>query len=262
MTTKRTSKSSKNKNDKENSNGELAGLRLIERRRHPRFLLTNEQFREKKTGKIYPVYDLSTNGLAVKVEEKLWKEGSIVVGTLNLHPDSIEVSPRLITYYEDRAALKFEALTTYSKEVLIRALSPKRLGISLKLIKEKLPNVDYWYHGVCNTDLIIKNNSAGVIERVELFFSSFYLGYSLSPEKDKTLPKVTTGYCNSFGPQKRELTYLAETPVKIESIEIDHDSALDPVKFDFGKKIIESSALDTRMKNKLLNLFEEGGKIG
>lgn len=220
-------------------------FRLIEKRKHPRFLLTHEQFRETKSGKIYTVFDLSLNGLAIKVEDRPWKEGSIIQGILNLNPESIEITPRLLGYYGDRAALKLEALSTYSKGVLSKALSPKRLGSSLKLIREKLPLADFWFHGVCNTDLLIRLGEAGEINKIDLFFANFYYGWMQK--------NATTGICHSFGPDKREPAFLADEPVQMESIEIDHDRSVDQQKLEWALQILEASGIDSKLKNKIIN---------
>ncbi len=219
-------------------------LRLIEKRKHPRFLLTHEQFKETKTGRIYTVFDLSLNGLAVKVEDRPWKEGAVIQGILNLNPESIEITPRLLGYYGDRAALKLEALSTYSRSVLAKALSPKRLGSSLKLIREKLPLADYWFHGVCNTDLLVRLGQAGEVNKVDLFFANFYFGWKQA--------NTTTGICHSFGADKREPIFIADEPVKMESIEINHDHTIDQQKFDWAVQILESAIIDSKLKNKIL----------
>lgn len=225
-------------------------LRLIERRKHPRFLLSREQFREIKTGRIFAVYDLSANGLSIKVEDHCWEPGNVIQGVLNLHPDSIEVYPRLIGYHGDRAALKFEALSTYSKSVLDRALSPRRLGSSLCLIREKLPIVDYWYHGVCNTDLLLRLNTRGDISKVELFFSNFYWNWA------EHINKSATGVCQSVGREQREDLLLAEEPVMLEDIDINMDARVDREKTRWAKGIVEAAPLEPRLKDLLLKKFE------
>ncbi len=230
--------------------GSAAGssaLRLIEKRKHPRFLLTHEQFRESKNGKVYTVYDLSVMGLAIKVDHKDWKVGSIIQGILNLHPDSIEISPRVLGYYGDRVALKIEALSTYSKGALERALSPRRLGASLQLIREKLPLADYWFHGVCNTDLLVRLDAAGKVQKADLFFANFYCGWSHAAQAPRT------GICQSFGIESREPTFLADEPVKMESIEIDHDVEPDPTKLDWATRIVEASLIDKKIKGLLMD---------
>lgn len=226
-----------------------AKLRLLERRKHPRFLLSREQFRETRSGKIFPVYDLSSNGLSIRIEEQLWQPGSIITGILNLHPDSIELSPRLVGYHGDRAALKLEVTSTYARSVLQRALSPKRLGGSLALVREKLPMADYWYHGVCNTDLLLRLNERGSIAKVEVFFSNFYWSWS------ETSGNFATGLCQSSGREQREDAFLAVEPVKLESVELLLDGTIDEEKTRWAKGIIESAPLEPRLKDILLKKF-------
>lgn len=224
-------------------------LRLMERRKHPRFLLSREQFREVRSGRIFPVYDLSASGLCIHVDEKYWQPGAIITGILNLHPDSIELSPRLIGYYGDRAALKLEAVSTYARSVLQRALSPRRLGLSLMLVREKLPMADYWYHGVCNTDLLLRLNPQGDIYKVEVFFSNSYWSWSESNGN------IATGVCQSFGREKREDLLLAVEPVKIEQIDLAMDAKPDEEKTRWAKGIIEAAPLEPRLKDLLLKKF-------
>lgn len=241
------------KKEKQAQNGSFAGpprLRLLERRRHPRFLLSREQFRETRTGRIFPVYDLSMSGLSVKVDQKFWEPGNIIQGILNLHPDSIELTPRLVGYYGDRAALKLEVASTYSRSVLARALSAKRLGGSLQLVREKLPLADYWYHGVCNTDLLLLLNAQGDISKVEVFFSNFYWSWS------ETTEKMATGVCQSFGKEQREDILLAEEPVKIEAIDLCLDAKADSEKTQWAKGILEAAPIEPRLKEILLKKFE------
>lgn len=241
------------KAEKESGPAGSSSLRLIEKRKHPRFLLTHEQFRESKNGKVYTVYDLSVTGLAIKVDHKDWKVGSIIQGILNLHPDSIEISPRVLGYYGDRVALKIEALSTYSKSALERALSPRRLGASLQLIREKLPLADYWFHGVCNTDLLVRLDGNGKVQKADLFFANYYCGWN------QTTPGPTTGIIQSFGTESREPTFLADEPVKMESIEIDHDVDPDPTKLDWATRIVEASQIDKKIKGLLMDRIKKEG---
>ncbi len=226
--------------------GKKDKLRLIEKRKHPRFLLTREQFRETKTSRIFPVYDLSQSGLSIKVEEKLWSIGTAITGILNLHPESIEMSPRLIEYYGDRAALKMEALTTYARSVLQKVLSPKRLGQSLQLVKEKLPIADYWFHGVCNTDVLLKLSSNGDLSKIEVFFANYYWSWNT---------QMQTGICQSIGDFKREELFLADEPVKLESIHLCKDNRLDLEKVKWAQDILAFAAIDSRLKEVLLKVF-------
>ncbi|MBI3555379.1 MAG: PilZ domain-containing protein [Deltaproteobacteria bacterium] len=225
-------------------------FRLLERRRHPRFLLTREQFRENRSGRIFPVYDLSMSGLSIKIDTKYWQPGTIIQGILNLHPDSIELSPRLVGYYGDRAALKLEVASTYSRSVLSRALSPKRLGASLQLVREKLPLADYWFHGVCNTDLLLRLSPTGDIGKVEVFFSNFYWSWTEHSNR------FATGVCQSCGREQREDILLAEEPVKLEQIDLCLDSRVDSEKTLWAKGILEAAPLEPRLKELLLKKFE------
>ncbi|MEW6055983.1 MAG: PilZ domain-containing protein [Bdellovibrionota bacterium] len=250
MTPKKTKKVSSAKKKQGAKNTANSKLRLMERRKHPRFLLTREQFRETKTGRIFTVYDLSQSGLSIRVEEKYWPVGSTIQGILNLHPDSIELVPRVLGYYGDRAALKIEASSTYARSVLARALSPKRLGASLQLVREKLPLADYWFHGVCNTDVLLQLNTAGDLAKVEVFFSNYYWSWSEHSNA------VATGVCQSFGKEMRQDLLLAEEPVKIESVDLSMDGNIDPEKTQWAKGILEAAPLEPRLKQLLLKKFE------
>lgn len=245
-----TPRSTSRKSASKKSAATNGALKVYEKRRHPRFILTREQFREVRTGKIYPVYDLSMNGLSIKIDEQLWEPGAIVGGVLNLHPDSIEVSPRLVAYYGDRAALKIEVLSTYGRTVLNRALSPKRLGASLQLIHEKMPVADYWFHGVCNTDLLIRLTSDGKVSRAELFFANYYWCWN------EDQGKIATGICQSMGQEKRDELFLADEPVTIESLGLFIDGKTDEEKNQFARAIVEASPLEPRIKDPLLKKFE------
>lgn len=231
------------------SSKRIAALKVFEKRRHPRFLLTREQFRDVKSGKVFPVYDLSMNGLSVRVDEQLWAPGALVPGILNLHPDSIELTPRLVGYYGDRAALKVEVLSTYGRSILQRALSPKRLGESLQLVREKMPMFDYWFHGVCNTDLLLRMGENSDIQKIELFFSNYYWGWSHDNSR-------VTGICQSLGQEKRDEIFLADEPVTVDSLGVYLDSKLDDEKNQLARDILEATNLEPRFKNPLLKKFE------
>lgn len=229
-------------------------LRLIERRKHPRFLLSGEQFKEAKSRRIFSVYDLSMTGFSVKVEDPYWKEGDVVQGVLNLHPESIEVSGRVISYYGDRAALRFEIMSTYARSSLARSLSAPRLGKSLQQVKEKLTIADFWYHGVCNTDILISLSPAeqgGTLERVDIFYSNFYCGWNAG------LGAVSTGICRSVGQVARlGSLILSQEPVTMDALDLAHDAKPDPQKLNFAKSILDAAPLDPHLKRTILEKFQ------
>ena len=233
-------------------------LRLIERRKHPRFLLSGEQFKEFKSRRIFSVYDLSMTGFSIKSEDQWWKEGDVITGVLNLHPESIEVSGRLLSYYGDRAALKFEIMSTYASTSLARSLSAPRLGKSLQPVKEKLTIADFWYHGVCNTDLLLRFRAPADgklpgpadLERVDVFYSNYYCGWNAEQQK------VMTGICQSMGKDARGAALLTSEPVTVEALELAHDSKPDPQKLDFARAILDAApVLEPGLKRTLLEKF-------
>lgn len=262
----------KNGSNSTSNSSSKVGLRLLERRKHPRFLLSGELFRELKSGKIFPVFDLSISGLSLKVDEKVWPLDSVIKGTLNLHSDSIEVSARVLGYYGDRAALRLEVSSIYARSVLQKALSPKRLGASLKLIRESLPFTDFWFHGACNTDLLVKTNGTGEPVKVEVFFSNFYCSWSdqcdgrAEDNKSKLNHQhsdlesngacFTTGVCQSMGMENREDLLLAEEPIKLESIHIARDQKIEPERLRWACDILEASKIDDGLKSFILKKFQ------
>ncbi len=229
-------------------------LRLIERRKHPRFLLSGEQFKESKSRRIFSVYDLSMTGFSIKIEEPYWEGNEIVQGVLNLHPESIEVSGRLIGYYGDRAALRFEIMSTYARTSLARSLSAPRLGKSLQLVKEKLTIADHWYHGVCNTDVLVRLTPSDIgadVDRVDVFFSNYYCGWN------KDLGKLSTGICQSVGRGEKLGELLSsQEPVTLEALVLAHDSKLDAQKVDFAKAILDAAQMDLVVKKAILEKFK------
>ncbi len=233
-------------------------LIVHEKRRHPRFLLSGEQFREVRTGKIYSVYDLSLTGLSIKIDEadsvskELSKEGAIIKGVLNLHPDSVEVAARVLTHHGDRISLSIELASTYTRSVLMRALSAKRLGASLKLVPQKLPLADFWFHGACNTDLLLRMDAANnsEVQSFEIYFSNFYCSWK------KAEDRFVTGRCQSIGREKRAEILTNDDPVLIEDIQIDPDTKLDAEKVRWAKEILQSSNIDIPLKDLLLKKFQ------
>ncbi|MGE4233119.1 MAG: PilZ domain-containing protein [Bacteriovoracia bacterium] len=222
-------------------------LRLVEKRKHPRFLLSGELFRELKTGKIYPVFDLSMTGLSINTDEKVWPVGSVVKGTLNLHMDSIEVAARVLDYYGSRVALRLEIPSTYTRGVLLKALHPKRLGTSLKLIKEKLPFAEYWFHGACNTDVLVNSPEPEDQIKIEIFFSNYYC--LLDHE-------LRTGVCQSMGLDRKQELFLSGEPVTIEALSLVLDSKVDDERVNWAKEIIVASNIEEILKGKILKKFQ------
>lgn len=225
-----------------------SNLRLIERRKHPRFLLSGEQFKEVKSRRIFSVYDLSSTGLSIKIDEKYWPVGSAVSGVLNLHPDSIELAARLVDYHGDRAALKFEIMSTYARSILARSLSPARLGKSLAPVPEKLSFADQWFHGVCNTDLLLKLGAQGDLARIEIFFSNYFLCWQQGSS--------STGLCQSVGRDKILERSMSIEPVSVESLDVIPDKKPDETKVTFARSIIEASPLENGLKQLLLSCLK------
>ncbi len=233
-------------------------LSVFERRRHPRFLLSREQFRETKTGRIYQVYDLSFSGLSLLVNDDTFKIGQVLTGILNLHPDSIEISPRVVAQHDGRVSLSLDKLSVYGRTVLARGLSPKRLGSSLKLVRERLPLADLWFHGVCNTDVLISFASDQSISKFEIFISNFYVGWSFAANK------VTTAICQTSGlgglgesaglgnPKKREALLTSGEPVTLDGIDLKFDVDTDREKVDLAQQVIQQSVLETALKTAVL----------
>ncbi len=235
-------------------------LRLIERRRHPRFLLSGEQFRDVKNRKIFSVYDLSQTGLSVKVDEILWQEGNVITGVLNLHPESIEVAARVLGYYGDRAALRFEGMSTYGRGVLSKCLSPNRLGKTLMPVRENLKVSDLWFHGACSTDVFLRLDDEGELLSIEVFFSNFFCGWYAGKPKPAQTDTVeitedgflTTGLIQSAGAD-RILSAGAELgPVSLEQLNLAMDPKVDPSKVDFAHALIMASTMDLKTKQNLL----------
>ncbi len=232
-------------------------LRLIERRKHPRFLLSGEQFKEAKSRRIFSVYDLSMTGFSIKIDEQYWDASEVVQGVLNLHPESIEVSGRLLGYYNDRAALRFEIMSTYARTSLARSLSAPRLGKSLQPVKEKLNIADHWYHGVCNTDVLVRlvpveaaPDIGTDIDRVDVFFSNYYCGWN------KELGKLSSGICQSVGSGEKLSELLAsQEPVTLEGLELAYDSKLDGQKVDFARAILDAAQIEPVLKRTILEKF-------
>jgi len=228
-------------------------LSLIEKRKHPRFFLSGEQFKETKTRRIFSVYDLSLIGFSLKVEEEFWPVGSVMSGVLNLHPESIEVSGRLISYYGQRAAFKFELMSTYARSSLARSLSAQRLGKSLQFVKEKLSIADYWYHGACNTDILVRTNQLPKnpsVLKVDIFYSNYYCGWDSSQEK------LVTGICQSIGKEKFTAIDISQEPVTMESLQVTHDKKPDQQKVDFAKAILDAANIEPAIKRQIADKFK------
>lgn len=243
-----------------------ARLRLIERRKHPRFLLSGEQFKEAKSRRIFSVYDLSMTGFSMKVDTQHWPMGTAVQGVLNLHPESIDVSGRVVAYYGDRAAFKFEILSTYARTSLARSLSAARLGKSLLQVKEKLTVADFWFHGACNTDILIRVKPDGLppaadgaapvpvpldVERIDIFYANYYCGWIGEHGK------IFTGICQSMGREKQGggMPSMSQEPVTLEALEVAHDAKPDAGKLEFALSILDASPLDPALKQTILDKF-------
>ncbi len=205
-----------------------------EKRRLPRLALASEQFRLSSNGKVYPVADISTGGLALTLIEAQdlaqFPVGSLLEGHLNLQREKHEVLARVRNVGRDRVGCEFENVSEGLREALARYLDPIELG---KLLRP-MPGLDsgmLWYQGPSNTHLMLWRGTDGQYRRLAVQV----LGNSIHWD---SVDGVVTGKSHSaFEPDE------VRGVLRFETLVFERDEKPDPSKLQVAKNLLVRSNL-------------------
>ena len=213
---------------------------LREKRRLPRLSLTEEQFRISPLGKIFPVVDLSSGGMGIRVvmEEDLvlFSIGAKVEGILNLRRQKHPIVAKVRYLSGTLVGCEFQPQTSAETfNSLKKLLDPAALGAELKPIPSS-ESGPLWYHGPSGTDLLLWRKLDGEYRRLTLFV----LGSFIQWDETDGLSSGTVNHSNdaneSWG------------VVRFETMILNPDPKLDSGKQSIAKTLLLSSNLPEALK--------------
>ena len=220
-----------------------------ERRRLPRLNLTSEQFRLAQNGKIFPVADLSLEGIAIRVLDRadlaLFPVGTLIDGTLNLNREKYRIRARVRHIGTELVGCQFDGLKADVKKALISVFDPVSLGKELRPIPASEGST-VWYHAPTGTDLLFWRATAnGGYRRFALFIMGSYAQW----EEDGGL---TTGRA-SHAFESSEIRGV----MRFETMLLDPDRSPDAGKLSVAKKLIMSSKLPQELRKWCLSQLDQ-----
>lgn len=209
------------------------------KRRVPRLRLTSDQFKLNRTGKVFGVYDVSEDGIGLRIIENedltFFTLGSTVEGILKFFEEFFPLKLKVSFLDPARVGLQFESTNEKFVTRLRELLSPEHLGSDLKLIP-----IDggrgFWFHGRASTDFLVARNQQGAF----LGFTLQMLGMAIRYRPDEG---VTTGWIKSVE-KEPEISGLIE----VGQVSLDADSVPDAEKLNVAKKFILGSNLPEDIK--------------
>ncbi|MBL7715708.1 MAG: PilZ domain-containing protein [Bdellovibrionales bacterium] len=216
-----------------------AELSSDERRRVPRLNLTTEQFRHSQNGKIYSVFDLSKNGMGLRLldsqEVSLFPVGSHFDGILSLKRVKYPVRCQVKHLGRDLVGCEFEGMDSETRKALDQLLDPAALGAELR----PLPAIEgsaVWYHAPSGTDLIIWRASDGGYSRLSIFLMGTYVQWEAQEG-------LTSGRID----HSQEASEVRGV-VRFETLVLHRDEQLDSSKLKIAKTLLISSNLPEELK--------------
>lgn len=209
------------------------------KRRVPRLRLTSDQFKLNRTGKVYGVFDVSEDGIGLKLIDNedlaVFTLGSTVEGILKFFDEYFTLKLKVSFVHPSRVGLRFETPNTQFTRRLGELLSPEHLGSDLKLIP-----IDggrgFWFHGRASTDFLVARTPQGAL----LGFTLQMLGMAIRYRPDEGL---TTGWIKSIE-KEPEISGLIE----VGQLSLEPDSQPDLEKLSVAKKFILGSNLPEDIK--------------
>jgi len=205
-----------------------------ERRRVPRLGLTSEQFRLSANGKLFPVADISFEGMALRVLDRadlvLFPVGARFDGMLNLRREKHHVSAQVRHLGADLVGCRFEALSGPVEGAIRRFLDPAALGRELRPIPAS-DAVALWLHGPSGTDLMLWRHADGQYWK----FLLIVLGSFIQWEDGRG---GATGRITSA----REESEVRGV-IRLETMLLQTDEKTDPGKIALARKILTEAPL-------------------
>jgi len=212
----------------------------LERRRVPRLCLTSEQFKLSRNGKIFPIADLSGEGMAIRVLERndfyLFPIGTLFEGTLNLRREKYPIKARVRHLGADLVGCQFsEDLHESSKKAIKEFLDPSALGQELRPIPAT-DGVAVWYHGPSGTDLLFWRHTDGQFSRLMFLILGTFVHW------DETKGLMT----GRLGSSKEHSEIRGV--IRLETLLLESDPKPDTGKLDVAVTLITSSSIPEDLK--------------
>ncbi len=209
----------------------------IERRQVPRLGLTYEQFKLKKTGKVFSVVDISERGMGLRLlmpeDHAYFQQGDLIEGEVNLHREKFSVRAKVRNTQDDLVGLEFEPLSEDTKEAVESLLSPENLGRSLKKMPVAIEGM-IWFHGSSSSQLVLRMERGSDVVSWALYFLGSYVSWG-------KLTGISTGLAH-FVPGSEDGESALHRP----------DNAIDLGKLEQAKRMIASSTLTDALKSLVL----------
>ncbi len=226
----------------------------MDRRRLMRFVLAKEQFRIKDTGKIFPIADLSHEGLALRLIDKedgiLFTVGRHIEGTLNLEGAKFSISAQVKNLRADVVGCEFKKdLPQASRAAIEDYILPAHIGSDLKPSPTSPAADMLWLHGRCGTELLIWLE-AGDLKNVRkwiLFVGGFFVEWIAESASEDRFTTGRTEHSSQTAEVRGVLRY--ETTVLLR------DSALDASRLGIAKQVILGCNSLGEYKTKLILCF-------
>lgn len=211
----------------------------VERRRVPRLSLTTEQFRLSQTGRIFPVADLSVNGMALRIIDRgelaIFPMGMRFEGVLNLRREKYSVKAQVRHLGTELVGCEFEGLDEKACQAIRAFLDPAILGKELKPIPAA-DGVALWYHGPSGTDLLFWRLADGQYSRIILFVLGSYIQWENGAG-------LSTGrMMASF--EQSEIRGV----VRLETMLLEADPKPDKGKLRIGQTLVSNSNIPQDLK--------------
>ncbi len=212
-----------------------------ERRRLPRILLTDEQFRlEAPGGKVFGVLDCSEEGFSVRLIDSsdllLFTLGSTVKGILKLGEERVRVSARVKGLGLDRAGLQFFECEPAALQKVGNYTDPARLGKALELRPHPDPKLQ-WYAGPSGASVLAWPN-----ERILVVVHGAYVQIRMPAGTG-----VETGLVGDILHRVRGGNILRE-----EWAELKADSKQDPEKLEMARLLVSGSIIPAPLQKQIL----------
>ena len=221
-----------------------------ERRQSVRVHLATEQFKLEDAKKVFPIFDLSLEGMSLRLldvkDGDLFQGQEALKGFINLDHQKHPVSVVLRHYQAQMIGLQFSSETApESREAIARFLDPDEMGKSIRRIEEPNKNSQNLvrYRGRANVDLEFQMAGSKELSRFSIQLYNSYLSW----DGQKGLE---TGHVRLDGNAEDHLDHLSSDHMVFIA-----DSTVDSGKLAIAKSLILSSNILEDVKAKVLELL-------
>lgn len=224
----------------------------VERRKIPRVSLSSEQFRLASNGKIFAVADLSAEGMALRLlsfeDRVLFPLGTAIDGWLNIDRRKHRVKADVRNIRGEYVGCEFSELGSEVRAELSRWLDPIELGQTLRLMPTPVgfggAAMEWiWHSGRSGTAVLGKvtpgidgANREELEKVVVVLWGTQFVEWCLGK-------KPTTGAVKFVDDRGAVQGVFRVAPEWFET-----DSAIDPVKLNIARKLLEHSKLPESWK--------------